>query len=74
MCFVVGNRTVCGVQIPLDQITAVMLEKLGLKFHSIQTRRITNKVMPMANSPSNISGKIGKTMTAECIVLFKKFS
>ncbi len=74
VCFIVGNRTVCGVQIPLDQITAFMLENLGLRFHSIQTRRITNKVMPMANSPSNISGKKGKTMTSEYIVVFKKMS
>lgn len=70
ICMVVGNRHVAGVEIPLDQITAWMLTQLGLGFQDIFVRNISNKVMPLQNSPSNIAGRRGKTMTQEYIVVF----
>ncbi len=69
VCVVVGNRTVAGIQIPMDQITAAMLNKLGL-IHSNDVRRISDKELPLTNSPTNISGRKGKTMTSEFIVVF----
>jgi len=69
---VVGNRTVKGIQIPMDQITASFLEGLGLKFESILVREILNKVMPSKNSPTNKVGATKKTMTSEYIVSFTK--
>jgi len=72
VCFVVGNRTVKGQQIPMDQITASFLEKLGLKFEAIYVRDITNKIMPSQNSPTNIVGAKAKTMVNEYIVTFSK--
>ena len=68
VCLIVGNRTVCGIQIPMDQITAEFLTSLGLVVRSITGRSIHNKVMPHSNSPSNRKGKSGPTMNREFIV------
>lgn len=72
ICYVVGNRTVKGVQIPLDYFTAEMFEGQG--FHHIQTivREIPNKRMPSKNSPTNITGAVGTTMSNEYIVVMRK--
>jgi DNA modification methylase len=72
VCFVVGNRTVKGHQIPMDQITASFLESLGLKFEGIFVRDILNKVMPSQNSPTNKTGAKLQTMVNEYIVVFQK--
>lgn len=72
VCFVVGNRTVKGNQIQMDQITANFFEKLKLKFENILVRDILNKVMPSKNSPTNKIGITKKTMTKEYIVIFSK--
>jgi len=72
ICFVVGNRTIKGEQIQMDQITAYFFEQLGLKFKNIFVRDILNKVMPSKNSPSNKVGVTKKTMTNEFIVIFTK--
>lgn len=72
VCFVVGNRTVKGNQIPMDQITASFLEDMGLDFRGIFVRDILNKVMPSKNSPSNKVGVKLRTMVNEYVVVFNK--
>ncbi|MYD44238.1 MAG: DNA modification methylase, partial [Gammaproteobacteria bacterium] len=72
VCFVVGNRQVASTEIPLDQITAEIFEYLGLDIVNIHCREITNKVMPLKNSPQNIRGKKSKTMTDEYVVVAQK--
>lgn len=72
VCFVVGNRTVKGINIEMDQITAYFLESFGLKFKTILVRDILNKVMPSKNSPTNKVGLTKATMTNEYIVIFEK--
>jgi len=72
LCLIVGNRTVKGYQIPMDQITASFLEEMGLLFEGIFIRNILNKVMPSKNSPSNKVGVKVRTMTNEYIVIFSK--
>lgn len=72
LCFVVGNRTVKGYQIPTDQITASFLESMNLKFKDILVRNISNKIMPSHNSPSNKKGVKSKTMVKEYILTFEK--
>ncbi len=72
VCFVVGNRTVKGCQIPMDQITASFLESMGLRFEGIFVRDILNKVMPSQNSPTNKTGAKLQTMVNEYIVVFQK--
>ena len=69
MCFVVGNRTVKNQKIPMDQITAAFMIDLGLTFDSITVRKISNKVMPSQNSPTNITGYKSDTMSMEYIVV-----
>lgn len=70
VCFVVGNRTVKGEQIQMDQITARFFDQLKLKFENILVRDILNKVMPSKNSPSNKVGSTIQTMSNEFIVIF----
>ena len=71
-CYVVGNRTVKGCKVPTAESTAAFFEENGFTTIKICTRNIPNKRMPMMNSPSNVSGERGKTMTAEKIVICRK--
>ena len=72
VCYVVGNRNVKGIQIPLDYFTAETFERCG--FHHVTTlvREIPNKRMPSKTSPTNISGVKVDTMSNEYIVIMKK--
>lgn len=72
VCFVVGNRTVKGVQIPLDFFTAEKFEANGFKLDEIIVRNIPSKRMPSKNSPTNEKGKLVGTMTSEYIVILTK--
>jgi len=72
VCFIVGNRTVKGIQIEMDFITAEFFESFGLTLESIFVREISNKRMPSKNSPTNKTGKTSSTMTNEYIVVMKK--
>ena len=72
VCYVVGNRTVKEVQIPLDYFTAEMFEKNGFKHEITYVRSIPNKRMPSKTSPSNKKGANVNTMTEEYIVIMTK--
>lgn len=72
VCFVVGNRTVKGIRIPTDRILTGLAEQLGFRHIETFHRNIPNKRMPSKNSPSNIPGQVGKTMTKEYIVILEK--
>lgn len=74
VCFVVGNRTVKGVQIPLDYFTAEMFEQNGFYHNETIVRQIPNKRMPSRNSPTNKIGVQHSTMTQEFIVILTKAS
>ena len=71
-CYVVGNRTVKGIQIDLDFYTAEMFEKCGFKHINTIVRCIPNKRMPSKTSPTNKAGNKVSTMTHEYIVIMKK--
>jgi len=71
VCFVVGNRTVKGIQIEMDFITAEFFESFGLTLENIFVREISNKRMPSKNSPSNRTGKTSNTMLNEYIVIMR---
>lgn len=49
VCFIVGNRKVSGIDIPMDIITADFFESLGLSLREILVREISNKRMPIMN-------------------------
>ena len=72
IAYVVGNRTVKGVQIPLDYITVELFEKKGFSHLKTIVREIPNKRMPKENSPSNKVGVKLKTMSNEYIVIMEK--
>jgi tRNA G10 N-methylase Trm11 len=72
VCFVVGNRTVKGIKIPNDQITAELFVNNGFEHIETIIRNIPNKRMPLKNSPSNIAGQTSSTMKIEYIVICRK--
>ncbi len=71
-CFVVGNRTVRGIRVPTDTILREIAEGFGWRFVEQFERRIPNKRMPLQNSPSNVPGERGETITREHIVVLEK--
>lgn len=70
--FVIGNRTVKNITLPTDQFIAEILKNRGLKHLTTLKRKISNKTMPLRNSPSNQKGKQVTTMNDESIVVCQK--
>ncbi|MBE8182700.1 MAG: modification methylase [Candidatus Portiera sp.] len=70
--YVVGNRTVKGINLPTDQFIAEQFEDNGLKHIATYTRTISNKRMPKLNSPTNQPGKKMSTMNKEFIIICRK--
>jgi len=70
--YVVGNRRVRNVELPMDVITYKMFEKLGFEHIVTHVRDILNKRMPSKASPSNAKGGQIPTMSHEYIVVMKK--
>jgi len=71
-CYVVGNRTVKGINIPTDDITKEFFQKNGFKHIETIIRNIPNKRMPSENSPTNVIGEKSATMKNEYIVICQK--
>ena len=72
VCYVVGDRRVKGVQIPLDYFTAEMFESFGFKHRVTIVRKIPNKRMPAQTSPTNKTGVKVNTMSHEYVVILNK--
>lgn len=70
--YVVGNRRVRNVELPLDVITYKMFEKFGFEHKTTYVRDILNKRMPLIASPADAKGGSIPTMTQEYIVVMKK--
>ena len=69
-CVVVGNRTVKGVRLETDVILSELFEhECGLRHRETILRGIPNKLMPLRNSPSNVSGELGETVANEYILI-----
>lgn len=71
-CYVVGNRKVKNITLPTDEITENFFEAQGFKHIETVIRNIPNKRMPSKNSPTNVTGKTGETMSNEFIVIMQK--
>lgn len=71
--FIVGNRRVKNILLPTDKFIAEVFCKNGFKHLQTIKRKISNKSMPLQNSPSNRSGAISSTMNDEYIVVCEKF-
>ena len=73
VCFVVGNRTVKGVNVLTDKIMSEMFMAHGnYRYVTTYTREIPNKRMPKVNSPTNVKGQKGQTMCNEFIFVLQK--
>ncbi len=73
ICFVVGNRTVKGINILTDKIMSEMFKARGnYKYITTHERAIPNKRMPKLNSPSNKVGQKVTTMCNEFIFVLQK--
>ena len=70
--YVVGNRTVKGIQLPTDQFIAEKFEESGFKHLFTHKRVLSSKAMPSRNSPTNKKGKTVSTMLYEYIVVIEK--
>lgn len=70
--YVVGNRTVKGVELPTDQFVAESFERNGFSHLSTIKRALSSKAMPSRNSPTNVPGKTANTMLWEYIVVCEK--
>ena len=70
--YIVGNRTVKGVNLRTDQFIAEQFENNGFKHIVTYERTISNKRMPKLNSPTNIAGNKASTMNSEFIVISQK--
>lgn len=70
--YIVGNRTVKDIQLPTDQFIAEKFEETGFRHLFTYERRISNKVMPSQNSPTNQAGSTSNTMSQEYIVVCEK--
>ncbi len=70
--YVVGNRTVKNIQLPTDQFIAEQFIQNGFKHILTYERALSNKIMPVKNSPSNISGNHKTTIMKEYIVVCEK--
>ena len=71
-CYVVGNRTVKGIKVQMDEITKDFFEYNNFSHIETIIRNIPNKRMPSKNSPSNIIGKKSPTIKQEYIVVMQK--
>ena len=73
VCFVVGNRTVKGINIPTDKIMIEMFKAIGNYRHMVTYHRnIPNKRMPRINSPTNKKGQTTPTINNEFIFILRK--
>jgi len=70
--YVVGNRTVKGVSLPTDQFIAEVFEKNVFNHLITYERDLSNKAMPLKNSPTNETGKTVNTILYEYIVIGEK--
>lgn len=70
--WVVGNRTVKNENLETDVIITELAEQYGLRHVRTIDRKISNKVMPSKNSPSNKPGDKVTTMVNEHIVILRR--
>lgn len=70
--FVVGNRQVKKIQLPTDKFIAEIFSNNGFKHLTTIRRKISNKAMPLKNSPTNKIGILSNTMNEEWIVVCEK--
>lgn len=71
--FIVGNRKVKGIELPTDAFIAEVFCQNSFRHLETIKRKISNKSMPLKNSPTNRAGILSDTMSYEYIVVCEKF-
>ena len=69
--WVVANRTVKRIVLPTHAIIRELSLAHGYEWLEDLTRNIPNKRMPLSNSPTNVQGETGATMTQEHMVILR---
>ncbi len=72
IALVVGNRTVCKVNVPTDMIMSEIFQSLGCRHVETIIREIPSKRLPKRSSPSNVKGDSVETMNREFIVILER--
>lgn len=67
--WVVANRTMSRVNIPLHLVTRELCEELGYEHHTTLPREIPTKTLPWENAPENVAEQKGDLMANENIVV-----
>lgn len=70
--FIVGNRRVKNIELPTDRFIAEVFCSNGFTHLQTIKRKISNKSMPLQNSPTNKVGILSRTMNEEYIVVCEK--
>lgn len=70
--FVVGNRRVKNIELPTDKFIAQLFEENNFKHITTIERKISNKAMPIRNSPTNKIGILSNTINKEYIIVCQK--
>lgn len=70
--YVVGNRRVKNIELPTDKFIAEKFVQNGFIHLTTIKRKISNKTMPVRNSPTNQAGVLSNTMNYEYIVVCEK--
>lgn len=70
--FIVGNRRVKNIELPTDKFIAQLFKENNFKHITTIERKISNKAMPIRNSPTNKIGILSNTINKEYIVVLEK--
>ena len=70
--FVVGNRRVKNIELPTDKFIAQLFKENNFKHITTIERKISNKAMPIRNSPTNKIGIHSNTINKEYIIVCQK--
>lgn len=70
--FIVGNRRVKNIELPTDKFIAQLFKNNNFQHITTIERKISNKAMPIRNSPTNKIGILSNTINKEYIIVCKK--
>ena len=70
--FIVGNRRVINIELPTDKFIAQLFKENNFKHITTIERKISNKAMPIKNSPTNKIGILSNTINKEYIIVCEK--
>lgn len=70
--FIIGNRRVKNIELPTDKFIAQLFKNNDFQHITTIERKISNKAMPIRNSPTNKIGILSNTINKEYIIVCRK--